>query len=251
MHSVRCWGCVLVLNDGAGQLKKIQSIPVPRAVRFNFLDPAFVPILLNIAVIVFVAIFSFGRLVDYSASLFGESAQATVNSFPTWKTRSGIAEEVHYGVNISFPSPENNLNAMVEIKEELYHNIVKGDKVAIRYLKDMPNHPYIGQADSFVISLWAILFLTMVSAMAGIVLAVKGSREMLSRGIPVIAEIKEETRGYRDTVFWTAAYKHAGMEYSKILTGSGENPGRILLLVNPLKPKKVVIFGKHFMWKLK
>lgn len=223
-------------------------MPIPRQVKFRvkgLFSKAGLIVLALLLVFVMVGWESACRIISYK---FGISSTAIVDSVKEWKTYGrGNIKTYHYGLVLLYPVPDIKYNSgVVEVTRGYYTSVKKGDEVAISFYDKLPGYPMIsGGTDLdffYIIAAFLIFFIGLI--VAGVI----KQRYYLVNGIPVLAAVTNENRGYKGYKMFTISYNAGKSNFVKDIYSKGIGDTSVLLLIMPEKPDSCMIYEKFQLW---
>jgi len=238
----------MAMDDIKTRVMQLQSKPVPRHLRFRF-STLFGPVIL--ICIIFAAItiafrVNFLRTVNL---FFGWEARAEVYGSKTWVT-PGKVTTTNDGLYISYPYPEKTYNALVPADYKTGQSPKNGDIIKIRYVFFLHDYPYINDIGDIMCAVAIVI--TILIALMNLLPKILTSYGMLKNGSPVIGTVLGSGYGGR----YTNAYTIVSYEWQnqhvekKFKVHAGSEKDQLLILVDPLDPKKSAIYDKKYYWKL-
>ena len=241
------------LNDINEILKKLQHTQVPRSVRFRLLS------LLNynvfiISLILFLLFNGFSPYIHRTwAYFFGIKASAIVVDSKMWETKGKNGIDTNHGLTLSFPFPGNKYIEFEEISGRYYERLKKGDIISIHYTDESHEYPFLDDDDINNLYVGFIPFTVLVIVLLIYAWFLKQSYNLLRLGMPVIGTVLDvEVSNGRNgkTYFWRTEYFLNKKELIRNFKGKKENPGQVLILLDPDKPERAQIYEEKFSWKL-
>ena len=249
-------------KDESNTQRRLRLMAIPRAVRFRPASLWNAYFMLGFFIIVILISVNIPDFFRAASRYFGSDCSALVNNKEIWDTHYRSFTTTNYGLNISYPYPDNTFRVMAPVSFSLFGEIREGANIKIRYIPLLSAYPYIDDVNT------AALFITSAAIVFGIIFLcwwLVSTYKLIRVGIPVegiATAINPNTQGMRTTrlnysvylpISVTVQYKLKSTEQCtnfRAQSGDYVVGDRVQLLLDPENPCKGKIYSENYPWEL-
>jgi|GEM_PF-5069956 hypothetical protein len=229
--------------------RQLMFMSMPRSVRFRASALLSTNNIVAALILVLFVLAIYKEMITTAAYYFGHDAQAEILKETTWLEHSKNGSYTCYGLQISYPHPENTYTIITQVTHELYDAVKPGAFINIRYLKGFENNPYVDMENNLIVAIFAIILFILLGIL---IWQICNDYDLMRRGIPIIGNIlsvREKQTRNGTIYYWEISYKINELNVLKEFVGERFDTGRVLLLVDPKNGNRAVIYNNKFYWQ--